>query len=494
MGNDATIAEAVGVIAAAERKGDEGIFDPLQLRLELNQSYIKIAEDKMTAWLSLVTPEVDQGEYTKAEIKDYLRRGEVIIGFHESNISAMIKKQVYFREIKIAEGRPPIAGKDGYFEYTFDATAEKTPKILEDGTADYTAVNQIVNVHIGDKLAKYYPAKPGKDGMDVLGNIIPARPVRDLPPLRGAAISKRDTEDTYFAEKEGKVELRDGKLDIQSTHEIYGDVDQTIGKIEFFGDVVINGNVESGVIIRAGRNIEIRGSVEAASLFAGGDIILQRGIQGQQRAKASARGSVFAKFIEQTIVTAGGNVFADSIMNSRVQAEEKVVLSGKRGTLVGGYTHALQGIEAVAVGNEAETRTVVHAGYDADIYYKGINLKKAETQAKRKLEELQEEVEALKKKAVTLGDKYLSVIGAPMAKLKQQEKEVIEELNALIEEQQDIFTQMQKGKGAQIRVDGNIYRGSVICIAQLQMPIENNTCYMNYTTQGGMIVGNVIVH
>jgi hypothetical protein len=53
---------------------------------------------------------------------------------------------------------------------------------------------------------------------------------------------------------------------------------------------------------------------------------------------------------------------------------------------------------------------------------------------------------------------------------------------------------MQKGKGSQIKVDGNIYRGTVICIAQLQMPMEKSTSYMNYTAQGGMIVGNVIIH
>ncbi len=494
MGNDATIAEAASVIAATEEKDNNELFDSLLPRLDLSQSYIKIAEDKMTAWLYLVPPEVGEEPYTKQEIKDYLVHGEVVAGFRESNLSAMVKKEIYFREIEVAVGNPQVDGIDGYFEYTFDATEEKAPAILADGSVDYTSVNRITNVRVGDQLAKYQPAQQGKDGLDVLGNVVKGKAAKDLPALRGASISKRDTSDTYFAEKEGKVELRDGKLDIQSTHEIYGDVDQTIGKVEFFGDVVINGNVESGVVIRAGRNIEIRGSVEAASLFAGGDIILQRGIQGQQRAKASARGSVFAKFIEQTVVTAGGNVTADSIMNSRITAEGKVMLSGKRGTLVGGYTHALQGIDVVSLGNDAETRTVVHAGYEADIYFKGINLKKAENQTKKRMATLHEEIDDLKRKAQTLGEKYLPVLKASAEKIKLQEKEITEELKALAEEQQEIFAQMEKGKGAQIRVDGNIYRGCVICIGQLEMPIENNTCYMNYTTQGGMIVGNVIVH
>jgi uncharacterized protein (DUF342 family) len=234
--------------------------------------------------------------------------------------------------------------------------------------------------------------------------------------------------------------------------------------------------------------------VEAASLFAGGDIILQRGIQGQQRARASARGSVFAKFIEQTIVTAGADVVADSIMNSRVTAEGKVTLSGKRGMLVGGYTHGLIGINAVTLGNDAETRTVVHAGCEADIIDKGINLKKREVQIRRALEELTEELTELTQKASLYGDKMQKMLDVTAAKIYPQEKELKEELAVLQDEQKEIQALIMRGKGANIRVDGNIYRGTVVCIAQLQMPIENATSFMNYTAQGGMIVSTIIVH
>lgn len=91
--------------------------------------------------------------------------------------------------------------------------------------------------------------------------------------------------------------MKNGKIDIQALHEINGDVTLITGKVEFFGDVVITGGVESGVIIRAGRNIEIKGNVEAVSLFAGGDIILGRGIQGAQRAKIIARGIFMRIFL-----------------------------------------------------------------------------------------------------------------------------------------------------------------------------------------------------
>lgn len=472
---------------------DSADLEEMPPRLARNQSLLRFSGDSMTAWLYLMPPAEGESQYTEQEIKDFMLQKGVLFGHHKSNIAAICRKGIYCREIVVARGTEASDGENGRFEYHFTIEA-KTPEILEDGTVDYTAVNKIVNVKPGDKLATYLPSRPGTDGSNVRGNAIKAKPAKDLPALRGAAISRRDTEDTYFAEKEGKVELRDGKLDIQSTHEVFGDVDQTVGKIEFYGDVVINGSVESGVVIRAGRNIEIRGSVEAASLFAGGDIILQRGIQGQQRAKASARGSVFAKFIEQTIVTAGADVVADSIMNSRINAEGKVILSGKRGMLVGGYTHALLGIDAVTLGNEAETRTVVHAGCEADVIDKSNNIKKREVQIRRSLDELKAELEDLTQKASLYGDKMQKMLDVTAAKIYPQEKELREELAVLQDEQNELQILLQKGRGANIKVDGNIYRGTVICVAQLQMPIENNTSFMNYTAQGGLIVSNVVIH
>ncbi|MDR2547513.1 MAG: FapA family protein [Lachnospiraceae bacterium] len=461
-------------------------------RMEVNGSYVRVTPDSMEAWLFVMPPSASEGKYKVTELETYLGSQEVLFGYHGSNLQAICQKGVYQREILVARGLLPVNGHDGYFEYTFN-TEEKVPEIKEDGTVDYSAVNRIDNVRIGDKLATYHKAKSGVTGSDVKGNSLAPASVKDIPPLRGAHVSSRDTDDTYFAEREGKVELRDGKIDIQNIHEVFTDVDLTIGKIEFFGDIIINGNVETGVVIRAGRNIEVRGSVEAASLFAGGDIILQRGIQGQQRGRVSARGSVFAKFIEQTIINAGGDVTADSIMNSRIHAEGKVILSGKRGMLLGGYTHALLGVSAATIGNDAEARTVVHAGCEAEVIEKGISLKKREVQVRNMLEALVDELNDLREKASVYGDKQDKMLEITAAKIIPQEKELKEELAVLLDEQVEIQTMIKKGKGASIRVDGNIYQGTVICISQLQMPIETNTMFMEYTIQGGMIVGAVII-
>ena len=58
------------------------------------------------------------------------------------------------------------------------------------------------------------------------------------------------------------------------------------------------------------------GYTTPAQIFAGGDIILQKGIQGGGKGRVSARGNIFSDFIEYADIEAGMDVYANSIINS----------------------------------------------------------------------------------------------------------------------------------------------------------------------------------
>ena len=306
-------------------------------------TYLRVEESEMAAWLYLAPP--DKGQtYTKRDLENYLEAQGVVRGYHSSNLSAMIKKKVYDREILVAKGAEINPGVDGYFEYLFAPEEHSGPKVNEDGSVDYSSMSALQNVHKGDKVAIYHYAVQGENGYTVLGDEMKVSPARDLPPMRGKGITRENN--IYYAQNDGKIEVKEGKIDIQNVHEIMGDVDAIIGKIEFFGDIIINGNVDGGVVIRAGRNIEVHGATGAATLYAGGDVMLTRGIQGG--GKITAKGNVFAEFIENTTVEAGGLVQANVILNARVTAREKVVAIGKRGAIIGGYTHELRSIESMS--------------------------------------------------------------------------------------------------------------------------------------------------
>ncbi len=454
-------------------------------------TYLKVDEDEMAAWLYLMPPEPEV-EYRKQDLIDYLNQKGVVEGLHQSNLSAIIKKKVYNREILVAKGREIQDGKDGYFEYLFTPEEYGVPKIREDGSVDYTNMSALQNVKAGDKVAVYHPAIQSVDGCTVLGNVMPGKLYHDLPPMRGKGIRRED--EAYYAQSDGKIEVKDGKIDIQNVHEISGDVDMIIGKVEFFGDIIIYGNVEEGVTIRAGRNIEIHGSTSLANLYAGGDIILSRGIQGGNRAKVSARGSVFADFIEHTSIEAGGSVQANIIMNSNINAKDKVIATGKKGAIIGGYINAIKGVEATNAGNVAELKTIIHCGYEAQTHEQLLNIRRQETDLKAKIAELVDSMtEALREKRMK-GAQTPEATEKKLLGWNKMKDQYFAQLDKIEAERKELEEMVEQSKGSEIKIDGNVYRGVVICVNAEQMMIERNTCFMKYNADRGVIESSVIIH
>ena len=445
-------------------------------------TYMRVEKDAMSVWLYLMPPEEGQF-YTKGDLETFLTHRGIIKGFHSSNLSAIIKKKVYNREILVAQGQENVDGKDGYFEYLFSPDEYLAPKVLEDGSVDYTNMSGLQNVRKGDKVAIYHYAVQGVDGFNVYGGVIKAKPAKDLPPIRGKGISREENE--YFALSDGKIEAKAGKIDIQKVHQIFGDVTMIIGKIEFFGDVIINGNVESGVTIRAGRNIEVHGTTGCATLFAGGDVILSRGIQGG--GKISARGNVFADFIENTMVEAGGTVQSNTILNAQICAKEKVVTTGKKGCIIGGYVHGLKGIEAMAVGSDVEVRTILHCGYEMAAYDRLVVLRHQETETKEALADLVENMtDALREKRMR-GSSTSMATEAKLSEWNKQKDELFTQLDGISQEREALEEVMEESKGACIKVGGNVYRNVIIGVNSEQMVIEKETRFMRYSADKGII-------
>lgn len=452
-------------------------------------TYLRIDDDEMAAWLYLAPPKEGQ-TYTKRDLENYLELNGVVKGYHSSNLSAMVKKKVYDREILVAKGAETQPGTDGYFEYLFEPEEHVGPKVNEDGSVDYSSMSALQNVHKGDKVAIYHYAVQGVDGYTVVGGQMKADPVRDLPPMRGKGITRENG--VYYAQSDGKIEVKDGKIDIQNVHEIMGDVDAIIGKIEFFGDVIINGNVEGGIVIRAGRNIEIHGTTGAASLFAGGDVMLTRGIQGG--GKISARGNVFAEFIENTSVDAGGQVQANVILNAKISAKDKVISIGRRGAIIGGSVHALKGIEAMTAGNDAELRTVLHSGYAPESFDRLLEARRRETEIREKLSKLVDTMtEALREKRMRSAGASGNT-EASLLEWNHLKDEYFAELDRIGHEREELEAAMEAGRESYIKIDGSICRNVVIGINAESMTLERSTSFMKYAAEKGVIEGTVIIH
>lgn len=460
-----------------------------------DNSTLRVSEDGMTAWLCLSIPPEDSKGYEVKNIIAYLKNQGIVYGCDEEIIHKMVENEQYGLETVIASGKEMIEGKDGFFEYKFPFEESHAPKILPDGSVDYTSMHRLENVRAGDILAVYHHAEQGEEGYTIYG--IPIKPAvaKELRPIRGRNISNQEDPDTYVSLVAGKVELKDGRLDIQSIHEIQGDVDLIIGKVEFFGDIVISGNVEAGVLLRAGRNIIIKGTAEAVTMFAGGDITLERGIQGGQKGKLSARGNIMADFIEHCQVEAGGNIQANAIMNSHVSAAGTVTLTGKRGRIIGGYTHGMKGVTAVSLGNMSEIKTIVHAGFEAQTYEDLVRLSREEVEVSDQIRSVLEEMaNIMHSRKQQNGGVGLKSVEARLPALNQRKDELFAKMDKLKSDIESAKEQIEKGKGSKIDVNGTIYRGVIICVENHQLPLTKENSFTSYQVVSNMIQESVLVY
>lgn len=339
------------------------------------RNYVRISGDTMNAYVYLTDP----GEgfsYSIRDIVTLLNNNGVTMGIDEDAIDYLLDNQLYYREVKVAMGEPACDGTDGYYEYRFNRVIDKKPDAKADGTIDYWSISSIENVKKNQIIAQYKPAVQGISGYNVKGKSLMPKRARELPPLKGKGFERLEDGVTYISSMDGKIEFSNDRIVISEIYEIMGDADISIGNIDFAGDVVIYGKVCEGLHIKIGGNLTVNGTVEACVIEAGKDIIFRSGMLGGYKASVKAGGNIIAKFIENTQVTAGGEIQTDVLMNSNVISCEKLILTGKQGAIIGGKIHALRGVDAKRIGNESEVPTEISAGILPEVYVKREVLKK----------------------------------------------------------------------------------------------------------------------
>ena len=456
------------------------------------KSYVRITEDKTEAWLYLCAPE-DGAKYEKSEIMRYLQLNGVMAGINESHVAAMCKKQIYEREVKVAASEKGEPGSEGRFEFFFN-TEKPKPEIRKDGTVDYRSMSLVQNVEEGQLLAIYHPAVQGTSGRDVTGAFEKANVYKELRPLTGKGISNAEDPNKYYAAKSGKVEYDgDNKLSIVEVYEVQGGCDYANNAlVDFNGDVIIHGNVEAGVTIRAGKSLTVEGVVESANITAGGDVCLKRGMQGAGKGTIVAGGDIFTEFLEYANVKAGGNVQSNVILNSRVSAGDRVTLTGKKGLIAGGSVHAMLGVSCQNVGNQSEIKTGIHVGVLPETMEKRIAVNEEYSKLNQELDEIvagMAKILRVRQQTGELSEQLQNHLGI----LKARKDEVYQKCMAAKKRADDIENTVLKSREAKIRVSGSIFKGTVIGIDDHQIVVNRDTSFMEYSAQNGIIVGTVIV-
>ena len=324
---------------------------------------VEIPQYEMEAKVKLLAPEPGGPPIDFEAAKEKLIKAGVTHGLNEQALQKVLDDKYYGESQVVAEATQPVDGENGKLIFHFQ-TDKKTakPKELEGGKVDYRSLDLYVPVEEGQLLVERVIATPGTPGMTVKGRQIKQRPGKDvvLPKGKDIIINAEKTE--IRAKHAGMVEFLYGSVNVSNVYKIDGDVDLGVGNIDFDGSVHIEGNVIAGHVIKATGGIVIGGVVEASEIYAGGNVEVKRGMQGMDKGKIEAGGSISLLYIERGKAIAGGSVTVDASIHSVIEAGESLYAKGKRGSIIGGRAIAAGEIIANSIGSVSHVATEVEVG------------------------------------------------------------------------------------------------------------------------------------
>ena len=291
---------------------------------------IVISPDKMKAFIRITEPVGGGNPVGIQEIAFEMKKKGVIFGIKEEMVRYIAENPIYNQSILIAEGKAPVHGINGKVKFLFNISQDIKPTIMDDGSVNYRELNYIENVRKDQKLCEITMPTAGVNGKTVLGTVVKAAEGKIPKVIRGANVYASGDNLSLYSSINGQVKYIDEKLSVFATHEVQANVDNSTGNINFIGSVYIRGNVLSGFTVEAGGDVEVFGVVEGATIKAGGNIILRRGMTGNNKGVLIAGGDIIANFIENSTAEAVNDIKAESIMHSNIKCGNRLELGGRK--------------------------------------------------------------------------------------------------------------------------------------------------------------------
>ncbi len=474
---------------AIEKATEEvDLFVTSKIISEVNETAkIRVTDDKMLAIIRFYPPSMNGKFMTEKDIYNELERINITHGISAKLIKAYTMGQQFCRDIPIAKGTPVVQGKDAEIIYKFETSPTAKPKLLEDGSVDFHELNIFTSVKQGDLLAELIPATEGKPGMDVYGNEVQPVKIKKATLKYGRNIKLSEDKTKIYSDVDGDVKLEVDTVFVSNTYVVPADVDTSTGDIHYNGNVMVTGNVRSGFTIEASGDIEVNGVVEGAKLVSGGNIVLKRGVQGMGKGYLEAKYDIVTKFMESCVVKAGGTINAGSCLHSDLNAGDKIIISGRKGFLIGGTVSAGKLIEASVFGNKMNTNTVLKVGVEPEIMERYKDLTMLIKEQQDELLQHKQILEGLKKK-IAEGQKLLP----NQMVMAKQSGEIFKNLGELLEKETVEYMLLKKeieeNTGGKVIVNNTIFPGVSICISNRIFQVKDVRSRCQFRADGADVV------
>lgn len=463
-----------------------GIFPLAEIPCpKVDESYkLTVSPDHMEATARFYPPSESGQRLPLEEFLKDLQSRKIIFGLQVQVLQSHFQRGIFCTDLVVAKGKPPRNGTDARIEYYFNTQIQAQPTIKEDGTVDFFHLNLVNHCKTGELLARIIPEDPGEFGANIMGIRLRPREVKRKTLKYGTNVMLSEDKRELRSTVNGHVQLAGEKILVSNLFEV-DNIDISTGNIDFDGNIQVRGNIQSGFTVKAKGDVVVNGIVEAATVEAGGSIVILRGMNGMGKGRLAAGKDVTSKFLEAATVTAGGNVNTGVILHSKVSGDE-IKVSGKKSSVVGSHICATSKIAVGNIGTPMGSVSVVEVGADPQTKARYHALQKDIAKLMKEIREVQPILAnfvAKQAKGVRFNDaqkKYVLDLAKTVERKKIQ-------IGSLTLESKEVQGQLESGSNASVLVTGIVYPGTKVIIGDVSMTVQSVCEYCRFIRDGSTV-------
>lgn len=324
---------------------------------------IRVDADGLAAWLSIASGPA----LAPDAIREALAEAGIVAGLDDASIAlaadALASEAALADDYCVARGEPAVDATPDSLDLGV-AIGPIAGMLRPDQTFDFRDRKLIVPVEAGDRIGRLVPGQPGKPGFDVFGEErAPGLPT-ELRFDHGDGILLEADGSLIAARSGARTVDHKGVLDVVSLFVHKGSVDLRSGNLETEGSLQIAGDVTNGMIVHAGADLSIRGTVESAQVDAGGSIEIGGGVVGSATGRVRAQGDLTLRHALSARLFAGGVLEVKrGVVGSELHAREITI----GGALLGDKLFAESKIRVRDVGSPAESTCLLRAAQPLEL-------------------------------------------------------------------------------------------------------------------------------
>lgn len=215
---------------------------------------------------------------TYDDVVKKLEKHRIIYGINHREIMSAIETSAP-GSYEIAKGKSADPGKDGWLELKIDVDLKSGLVEDENGKIDFRETNFIPAVDRGKIIGVVHPPIPGKPGITVTNEPLPAKQTYPLKLILKGIV---EVEDNLVAVEYGRpiIEQRGQLVKANIVPKLIqrDNVNLLSGNIRFIGDVEIFGDVEEGMAVEAGGDIFVHKSIIRANVVTSKSIMIKENV------------------------------------------------------------------------------------------------------------------------------------------------------------------------------------------------------------------------